>query len=190
MEDHYKSVGSKNALHNDEKKTLLNRWRYPSLSFHGIEGAFSGSGAKTVIPAAVKGKFSIRSVPNQEPDDLERIVLEHVRKEAKKLHTKNKIHIECLHAGKSWLSDFNHWNYVAGAKAIERVWGQKPEFTREGGSIPVTLTFQEELQKNVMLLPMGASDDGAHSINEKIDKVNYINGIKLLSSYIDELAQV
>jgi hypothetical protein len=36
--------------------------RLPSLSLHGIEGAFAGPGAKTVIPAKVGGKFSIRCV--------------------------------------------------------------------------------------------------------------------------------
>ena len=41
----------------------------------------------------------------------------------------------------------------------------------------MTLTFQEATGKNVMLLPIGASDDGAHSQNEKIDKYNYINGV-------------
>ena len=34
--------------------------------------------------------------------------------------------------------------------------------------------------KNVILLPMGASDDGAHSQNEKIDIRNYIEGTKVL----------
>ena len=38
----------------------MGRMRQPSLSIHGIEGAFYGSGAKTVIPAKVTGKFSIR----------------------------------------------------------------------------------------------------------------------------------
>ena len=57
------------------------------------------------------------------------------------------------------------------------VFGVEPDLTREGGSIPVTLTFQEATGKNVMLLPIGASDDGAHSQNEKIDKYNYINGV-------------
>lgn len=36
-----------------------------------------------------------------------------------------------------------------------------PDFTREGGSIPVTLTFAESLGVNVLLLPMGRGDDGA-----------------------------
>lgn len=59
------------------------------------------------------------------------------------------------------------------------VFGVEPDLTREGGSIPVTLTFQEATGKNVMLLPIGASDDGAHSQNEKIDKYNYINGVSI-----------
>lgn len=79
---------------------------------------------------------------------------------------------------------------VAAAKAIENVFSVVPDYTREGGSIPVTLTFQEALGKNVLLLPMGRADDGAHSINEKIDKSNYIEGIKLLSSYLHEISKV
>jgi len=31
----------------------------------------------------------------------------------------------------------------------------------------------------VMLLPVGACDDGAHSQNEKFDRANYQNGIKV-----------
>jgi acetylornithine deacetylase/succinyl-diaminopimelate desuccinylase-like protein len=37
--------------------------------------------------------------------------------------------------------------------------------------------YQEATGKNVMLLPMGSSDDGAHSQNEKIDIRNYIEGV-------------
>lgn len=53
----------------------------------------------------------------------------------------------------------------------------EPDMTREGGSIPVTLTLQEATGKNVMLLPLGACDDGAHSQNEKMDRKNYIEGV-------------
>lgn len=73
---------------------------------------------------------------------------------------------------------------------IYLVYGVDPDLTREGGSIPVTLTFQEVTGKNVMLLPMGAADDGAHSQNEKIDKRNYIEGTKVFAAYIHELANV
>lgn len=189
LKDFQDSVGAKNNIKETEAETLMRRWRYPSLSLHGIEGAFYAPGAKTVIPAKVIGKFSIRTVPNMKPDDVTKLVVKYVESEFAKLGSKNTISVKCGHAGRWWLSDPNHWNFRAGARAIEQVFKVKPDLTREGGSIPVTLTFQEELQKNVLLLPMGAADDGAHSINEKIDRRNYVEGIKLLGAYMQELAK-
>jgi Cys-Gly metallodipeptidase DUG1 len=56
-------------------------------------------------------------------------------------------------------------------------------------SIPVTLTFEQATGKNVLLLPMGSSTDAAHSINEKLDKSNYIQGTKLLGAYLHYVAE-
>lgn len=79
---HYRnSVGTKCLAHKEDKvKLLMHRWRYPSLSIHGIEGAFSEPGAKTVIPGKVVGKFSIRIVPNQTPEKVEKIVVSYLEK--------------------------------------------------------------------------------------------------------------
>ena len=60
--------------------------------------------------------------------------------------------------------------------------------TREGGSIPVTLTLQEVTKKSVILLPIGSADDGAHSQNEKINRKNYIYGSKVFAAYIHFLS--
>lgn len=98
--------------------------------------------------------------------------------------------VEELHAGKWWVASPDHWNYRAAAKAVAEVFGVKPDLTREGGSIPVTLTFQDCLEKNVLLLPMGRGDDGAHSTNEKLDLSNYISGTKLLGSYLHQVASI
>uniref|UniRef100_A0A8R1ICX3 Peptidase M20 dimerisation domain-containing protein n=2 Tax=Caenorhabditis japonica TaxID=281687 RepID=A0A8R1ICX3_CAEJA len=68
------------------------------------------------------------------------------------------------------------------------VYGMAPDFTREGGSIPVTLTIQNLTKRPVMLLPIGASDDMAHSQNEKINRDNFVKGMKVLAAYIFELA--
>ena len=66
------------TLYDNKKDLLQHRWRYPSLSIHGIEGAFSGPGAKTVIPAKCIGKFSLRLVPDQDPVRIERLIKEHL----------------------------------------------------------------------------------------------------------------
>jgi acetylornithine deacetylase/succinyl-diaminopimelate desuccinylase-like protein len=57
-------IMAQRLLHDTVKSSLMHRWRYPTVSLHGIEGAFAGGGAKTVIPAKVTGKFSLRLVPH------------------------------------------------------------------------------------------------------------------------------
>lgn len=121
------------------------------------------------------------------PDAVVKLVQDYVNQEFAKLKSKNKMTIEGS-GGAPWYADPNHWNYVAAAKATEKVYGVMPDLTREGGSIPVALTFSEELGKNLLLLPMGRGDDGAHSTNEKIDIDNYIKGTKLLGTYLHEIA--
>jgi len=189
MDNLYESLGSKTSIHEDKEHTLMGRWRYPSLSLHGIEGAFSAPGAKTVIPAKVVGKFSIRTVPNMEPEAVTKLVEDHVNKVFKSLNSKNTCHVSLQHSGKWWVASPKHWNFTAAGKAVEHVWGVKPDLTREGGSIPVTLTFEQATGKNVLLLPMGSSTDAAHSINEKLDRRNYIEGVKLLGTYLHYVAE-
>ncbi|KAG8684434.1 Cys-Gly metallodipeptidase [Ceratobasidium sp. 394] len=123
------------------------------------------------------------------PEKVDGLVIRYVESEFAKLNSKNKLEIENLHGGKPYLADPNHWNFVAAAKATEAVYGKKPDLTREGGSIPVTLTFADALGVNVLLLPMGRGSDGAHSTNEKLDLSNYINGTKLLGTYLHEVAK-
>ncbi|PSK42321.1 hypothetical protein B9Z65_4235 [Elsinoe australis] len=189
MDNLYESLGSKTGIFPDKERTLMGRWRFPSLSLHGVEGAFSQPGAKTVIPAKVIGKFSIRTVPNMEPEDVDKLVYAHVDKAFKALGSKNTCKCYLQHSGKWWVASPKHWNFTAAAKAVEKVWGVKPDLTREGGSIPVTLTFEQATGKNVLLLPMGSSTDAAHSINEKLDRRNYIEGIKLLGAYLHYVAE-
>jgi len=78
------------------------------------------------------------------------------------------------------LSDPNHPNYRAAANAILNVYGLAPDYTREGGSIPIAGFLEHITQMNVLLLPVGASDDMAHSQNEKFNKTNLIHAIKVI----------
>lgn len=189
MDNLYESLGSKTGIYDDKEQTLMARWWYPSLSLHGIEGACSAPGAKTVIPAKVVGKFSIRTVPDMDGNEVDKAVFAHVDKISKSLGSKNtcKCILQC--GGKWWVASPKHWNFSAAVKAVESVFNVKPDLTREGGSIPVTLTFEQATGKNVLLLPMISSTDAAHSINEKLDRRNYIEGTKLLGAYLHYVAE-
>ncbi|TRY74170.1 hypothetical protein DNTS_004230 [Danionella cerebrum] len=183
LEEYAQDVGTAKLLHDTKEQILMHRWRYPSLSLHGIEGAFSDTGAKTVIPRKVIGKFSIRLVPDMDPKVVEKQVISHLEKQFAEMKSPNKLKAYMGHGAKAWVSDFNHPHYMA-------VFGVEPDLTREGGSIPVTLTFQEATGQNVMLLPVGSADDGAHSQNEKLNRSNYVQGTKMLGAYFYEVSQL
>ncbi|KAI0081025.1 Zn-dependent exopeptidase [Panus rudis PR-1116 ss-1] len=187
MADVDETAGGSVAVSDDTAKVLMAMSRDPSLSLHGFEGAYSGPGGKTVIPGTVTGKFSIRLVPPQTPEDVKTKVVTYLEDEFAKLKTKLKLKVELLGGGKPWAADPNHWNFEAAKKATELIYKKTPNYTREGGSIPVTLTFAENLGVNVLLLPMGRGDDAPHSTNEKLDISNYINGTKLLGAYLYEV---
>lgn len=191
VDEFRESVGTTRLAHNEDKiQLLMHRWRQPSLSLHGIEGAFSEPGAKTVIPRKVIGKFSIRIVPNMTPEETVEKVTNYIKEKWAARDSPNTMRISLGHGGKAWTENPDHPHYVAGRKATKHVYKVEPDLSREGGSIPVTLTFQEVTGKNVLLLPVGAGDDGAHSQNEKLNIRNYIEGTKLLGAYLYEVAQL
>lgn len=111
MRELHEAVGNKINIHDEVRDVLQHRWRYPSLSLHGVEGAFYSPGDKTVVPAKVVGKFSIRTVPDMDPAKVTELVQKYVTEEFQKLGSKNTIKIECSHAGNHWLSSPDHWNY-------------------------------------------------------------------------------
>lgn len=191
VQEYRDSMQANELMHKEDKAQLLmHRWRYPSLSLHGIEGAFSEPGQKTVIPRKVIGKFSIRAVPHQNPEDIEKYVIDYLKQKFVEWGSPNKMKCYMAHGGRPWTENPNHPHYQAAAKATRHVYKVVPDFTREGGSIPVTLTLQEVTGKNTILLPMGCGDDGAHSQNEKLDIRNYIEGTKLLGAYLYEVSKL
>ncbi|KAK1572791.1 peptidase family M20/M25/M40 [Colletotrichum navitas] len=173
------------SLYDNQADALIARWKKPSLSLHRIENALPGAGAVTSIPAKLVGKFSIRTVPFMKADEIDQIVRKYIQERFDGLGSRNDIEIEAYPS--DWFyEDASHWNYQAAIRATQNVWGIDPAITCEGGSIPIALDFKKILKKNVLLLPIGRPTDGHHSTNEKLDKINYINAIKLYGSYLQE----
>jgi len=59
---------------------------------------------------------------------------------------------------------------------------------REGGSVPVTVDFQEALRPMLMLTGFGLPDDALHSPNEKMDLEQYHLGTEMVLHLMDELS--
>ncbi|GCC23779.1 hypothetical protein chiPu_0002177 [Chiloscyllium punctatum] len=168
----------------------IHRWQFPSLSIHGIEGAFSGPGTKTVIPAKVKGKFSIRLVPNMDPEKLRNQVKTYLNGVFAERRSPNEQRVTLQSGSKAWLADVTDKQYNVRQRAIRKIFGIEADLIRAGGTIPIARTFQHTMQKSVMMLPIGGADNGIHSKNEKLSRENYINGTKLFAAFMIETSQL
>ena len=124
------------------------------------------------------------------PVTVEARVRAHLEAAFAKLRSPNRMEVLLERASMWWYRDPNAPNFAAAAAATRRVHMLEPVLTREGGSIPITMVFEEACDATCVLLPIGAGDDGAHSQNEKLDRSNYLAGIKLLGCYVDELAKL
>uniref|UniRef100_A0A8D3AL56 Peptidase M20 dimerisation domain-containing protein n=1 Tax=Scophthalmus maximus TaxID=52904 RepID=A0A8D3AL56_SCOMX len=189
--DNYKSrVGVNELMYNNKVDLLAHVWRYPTVSIHGIEGAFSDAGSKTVIPAKVTAKFSIRQVPNMEPAMVKKQVTDYLHSVFAKRKSPNRLKVTMVIGAKPWLADTRHPLYEAGKAAVKRVFDMDPDLIREGGTIPIARTFQDVTGKSIIMMPIGGFDDGLHSQNEKMSRYNYIEGTKLFITYLNEVSQI
>ena len=83
-----------------------------------------------------------------------------------------------------------NWPVIqAAATALERAFGRRPVFVREGGSIPVVSTFKTVLGVPTVLMGLGLLDDNLHSPNEKFYLPNFYRGIQASIHFLDELGQ-
>jgi acetylornithine deacetylase/succinyl-diaminopimelate desuccinylase-like protein len=154
--------------------TLERVWARPTFEVNGLLSGFTGEGAKTVLPAVAMAKVSMRLVPNQDPEKVAQQFEDYVRKIAPKTVD---VKVTRMHGGRPWMTDYHNDYVQAASRAIEKGFGQKPVFNREGGSIPVVFTFQQELGLPSVLFGVGLPDENAHAPNEKLDLGNFHNGV-------------
>jgi acetylornithine deacetylase/succinyl-diaminopimelate desuccinylase-like protein len=181
-----KDFGIPKVLGETGYTTLERTWARPTFEVNGLLSGFTGEGAKTVLPAVAMAKVSMRLVPNQHPDKIAELFEAHVRDIAPKTV---ELKITRMHGGKPWMTAYGNPFVQAAGRAIEKGFGQKPVFTREGGSIPVVSTFQEELGLPSVLFGVGLPDENAHAPNEKLDVANFHGGIISSAILYDEISK-
>ena len=175
-------------LHGEAGYSTLERiWARPTFEVNGLLSGFTGEGAKTVLPAVAMAKVSMRLVPNQDPDKIAEQFEAYVKKVAPK---SVEVTVTRMHGGRPWITDYHNDYVQAASRAIEQGFGQKPVFNREGGSIPVVFTFQQELGLPSVLFGVGLPDENAHAPNEKLDLGNFHNGVIASAILYEEIARI
>lgn len=146
----------------------------PTLDVNGMISGFTGAGSKTIIPSYAMAKLSMRLVPDQDPEEVQRQLHKYL---SNKLPATITWELKYLGGGSPSISDINHPAIHALSAAFESVWGVKPVYKREGGSVPITSDFQKILQVESVLTGFGLPSDLIHSPNEHLHLPTWEKGI-------------
>lgn len=155
--------------------TLERRWARPSFDINGIWGGYQGEGGKTVLPCRAAAKFSFRLVPQQQPRKIAQLLRPYLQSLCP---AGVRMELVEMHGAPGVLVPLDSPYMTAAAAAVERGFGQKPVFIREGGSIPIVTKFKETLGADTLLLGWGREDDHAHGPNEKFSLADFHRGIQ------------
>ncbi len=176
-------VGSSELTGEPGYSVFERTWARPTFEVHGIAGGFTGTGAKTVIPAKAVAKVSIRLVPRQDPQKIVRAVEQFVKENSPR---GIQCEVRVLSAGPGLMVNTNHPAIRVAAKAFSDIFGKATVFTRSGGSIPIVGDFATHLGIPTILMGFGLPDDGLHSPNEKYNIRNYYDGIRTIAHFLEE----
>jgi acetylornithine deacetylase/succinyl-diaminopimelate desuccinylase-like protein len=173
-----------NELYGEKGFTTLERlWARPTLDCNGIFGGFTGKGAKTIIPSMATAKISMRLVPNQDP----RQIMKGFTKYVKKLAPKSvKVIVHDLHTAYPVLTPLDDKAAIAASKAMEKAFGKKTVYVRDGGSIPIVTVFTKKLKAPTVLMGMGLNSENLHSPNEHFDLTHFQLGIISSAYFMQE----
>ena len=181
-----KEVGS-TALTGEPGFSVFERtWARPTLEVHGIAGGFTGTGAKTVIPATATAKVSIRLVPHQDP---EKVIAAFTAAVAAATPRGIETRVNVLSYGPGLMVNPDHPAIRVAAQAFSAMMGRPTVFTRSGGSIPIVGDFAQHLGIPTILMGLGLPDDGLHSPNEKFCIANFYLGIKTVALFLEQYGE-
>jgi acetylornithine deacetylase/succinyl-diaminopimelate desuccinylase-like protein len=159
----------------------------PTLDVNGFLGGFTGEGAKTVLPARAMAKVSMRLVPHQRHDYIANKFISYVKSIAP---PGVSVEITDLHGADPVLVNRDSPAMYAAVKALEETFGTTCRFTREGGSIPVVLLFDQVLGVPTVLMGFGLNNENAHSPDEHFDLGNFHTGMKAAARYYALVAEM
>jgi acetylornithine deacetylase/succinyl-diaminopimelate desuccinylase-like protein len=167
-------IGSPRLVGEKGFTALERMWARPTLDVHGMPGGFTGSGAKTVIPARASAKISMRLVPKQLSGQIFRLFRQRVEELAP---PGVAVEVRSHHVGEPVVVPTDSAFIAAARAALQDTFGRPAVLGRSGGSIPIVGLFKEVLGLDSVLMGWGLPDDNLHAPNEKLSLDNFYRGI-------------
>jgi len=184
-EDAWKDMAGVQRLEGEVGRSLLERiWTRPTCDVVGIAVGYAGAGVKTIVPAQGRFTVTFRLVPDQHPDTVGAAFEAWVRAQVPE-----GVEVEITRMGgvAPALTPVDHPAMAGLCRAVERVWGIAPLFTRIGGSGPEE-ALGRVLSAPVLYLGVALPDDRFHAPNERMVMDQFWKGLLAAGELFGELA--
>ncbi|HEY2492273.1 MAG TPA: dipeptidase [Paenibacillus sp.] len=173
------------ALYGEEGYSFVERTgARPTLELNGVYGGFQGEGSKTVIPKEAHAKITCRLVGYQKPQDILDKIERHIHAN---IPTGAKVSVIQREKGNPFTIDPSTPMLQKAADAFEHVYGVRPVFTKDGGSIPIVETFGRLLSVPVVLMGFGLPDENLHAPNEHFNLDNFDKGLLTIVEFLKQV---
>jgi acetylornithine deacetylase/succinyl-diaminopimelate desuccinylase-like protein len=162
--DYLAQVGAPSTYGEDGYSTLQRLWTRPTLDVNGMWGGYQGPGHKTVIPSEAHAKITCRLVPDQDPDEILLLVVNHLER-----HRPRGTRITISpgdHGARPYAIDPDHFALRAASRALTDVYGTQPILVRMGGTVPVSEIFQRAMGLDTVFFSFSTADEDYHAPNE------------------------
>jgi acetylornithine deacetylase/succinyl-diaminopimelate desuccinylase-like protein len=186
-EEAWRAMAGAGRLEGEAGRTLLERiWTRPTCDVVGIAVGYAGAGVKTIVPAHGRFTVTFRLVPAQDPDIVGAAFEAWVRDQVPP-----GVDVEVTRMGgvAPAVTAVDHPAMGALCRAVERVWGAAPLFTRIGGSGPEE-ALGRILAAPVLYLGVALPDDRFHAPNERMVMDQFWKGLLAAGELFSELGRL
>ena len=156
----------------------------PTFDIDGIWGGYQGEGSKTIIPGFAAAKISTRLVPDQDPREVEGLMIEHLARIAPPTV---QVTVRSLSNGWPAITPIDHPAVGAAARASEKAFGKAPVFHRSGGSIPYVPALEQVTGIKSVMVGWASPNGNFHAPNEWMPLANYRGGMDAIVHLWDEM---
>lgn len=158
----------------------------PTAEVVGLHAGYGGPGIKTIVPATANLKVALRLVPDQRPDAVAQAFRRWLGESVP-----DGVELTVTPAGSvaPLVTPVHHPAVRCVSRAIERVWGKAPLFTRSGGSGPEE-ALGRVLEAPVTFLGVGLDKDNFHAPNERLELDQLWRGLLAAGELLVELASL
>ena len=127
-------------------------------------------------------------MPDQDAGTLIAALRAHVDAVFATLSSSNSVTVRVKSVGDWWDADPDGAYFRMAEAVLEREWGVRPLFVREGGTMPVASALQQLLNAPALLVPFGQASDACHLANERLKRANLMHGKNVVRQLLQEVA--